>query len=181
MCSSQGANFTAGGRDLLASRSREADDSVLVKTERKRKPQLLSTAARFHFILHPFSTPTTAPPSGTAAAHRYRESSELGGREIDGQARQGEGAGKIMSQQAEPPQLRAQVFISTAQRLNWFSRRLNTTPRILLLWTLASNLRVTGLPTSTSVSPATGRGLCASGPRRSRADVRRPCLSRLHQ
>jgi hypothetical protein len=30
---SQGANFAAGGRERLASRSREADDSVLVKTE----------------------------------------------------------------------------------------------------------------------------------------------------
>jgi hypothetical protein len=33
-----GANFTAGGRELFASRSREAGDSVLVKTERERKP-----------------------------------------------------------------------------------------------------------------------------------------------
>ena len=33
-----GANFTAGGRELFASWSREADDSVLVKTERERKP-----------------------------------------------------------------------------------------------------------------------------------------------
>src|SRR6266404_6918454 len=30
---SQGANFTAGGRELLANRPREAGDSVLVKTE----------------------------------------------------------------------------------------------------------------------------------------------------
>ena len=72
MCSSQGANFAAGGRELFASRSREADDSVLVngargtrdiegkvtrvgasehglrmsfKTERKRNPQLLTTHA----------------------------------------------------------------------------------------------------------------------------------------
>ena len=30
-----GANFTAGGRELFARRSREAGDSVLVKTERK--------------------------------------------------------------------------------------------------------------------------------------------------
>jgi len=28
-----GANFTAGGRELFANRSREAGDSVLVKTE----------------------------------------------------------------------------------------------------------------------------------------------------
>ena len=32
-----GANFTAGGRELFASWSREADDSVLVKTKRERK------------------------------------------------------------------------------------------------------------------------------------------------
>jgi hypothetical protein len=31
---SQGANFTAGGRELFANRSREAGDSVLVKTEK---------------------------------------------------------------------------------------------------------------------------------------------------
>jgi hypothetical protein len=31
---SQGANFTAGGREAFANRSREAGDSVLVKTER---------------------------------------------------------------------------------------------------------------------------------------------------
>ena len=31
---SQGANFTAGGRELLANRPREAGDSVLVKTEK---------------------------------------------------------------------------------------------------------------------------------------------------
>ncbi len=31
-----GANFTAGGRELFASRSREAGDSVLVKTGRRR-------------------------------------------------------------------------------------------------------------------------------------------------
>jgi hypothetical protein len=31
---SQGANSTAGGREIFANRSREADGSVLVKTER---------------------------------------------------------------------------------------------------------------------------------------------------
>ena len=38
-----GANFAAGGRELLANRSREADDSVLVKTERSH---LNSTGGR---------------------------------------------------------------------------------------------------------------------------------------
>jgi hypothetical protein len=33
----RGANFTAGGRELFVSWSREADDSVLVKIERDRK------------------------------------------------------------------------------------------------------------------------------------------------
>jgi hypothetical protein len=41
---SQGANFTAGGRELFASRSREADNSVVVKTERSFTRSLVTSA-----------------------------------------------------------------------------------------------------------------------------------------
>src|SRR5436853_4950005 len=43
---SQDANFTAGGRELLANRPREAGDSVLVKTERSEDNGQRSAVSR---------------------------------------------------------------------------------------------------------------------------------------
>src|SRR5437763_15626151 len=80
------ANFTAGGRELFANRSREAGDSVLVKTERPANfslvtdhlSLLLFPRGAIDRVLHPLSGGRAwafrqLPAFNATIAHRFRE------------------------------------------------------------------------------------------------------------